>query len=668
MSQYCRPGYDACVQALCQPLTSGCGVPCETIYTASGSACVGACYNYQADPECVEPYMGSFLGCCSGCWTSATFGDCGNACLGSLEGSRDVCLQSSSPTPTEVLGPGPGGPGAQVVTARGRFDLSEIQAIYRSSDWDYTLQENVLQLTFDLQGGPVSGLFTWRYTTSTSWSYDGGESGWRTCDDSGEGTFTGTYAPDTRTLRGDATGMAEGSCRGSLGDTDSWSEAWSGTWSAELDEGGNIRGAFVTTEPADATPGRTPFEASLGAPLPTPVPTGTAIVEPSPTRYVAEIGPFGEEDDERYTGPIAEYAAAEQRENQPGYEGPRTARITEYMGLLVEIRTDEENRPYMEFLDGMRVYLNEQGLPTEPVPSDRDSPFVEYGVDAEAVSDYAEEVVEDLDSSVESGGEVVVGSAEEPEWSEARQELKETLESRLITESEDVPVEEVRALQADVALMALEAQLDAITDELKPALDRLDAERELTDRELLDKLLEIQNRIDAISSELGAVRHAEVSDWIDEYAEEIKARLPGVGPYLNYHIRTWKLTNLDDMQIYGPGAMTWLSPEAPADYKTVDAKKRDFEEQTIRLLDDYIRQRRVEYGPDDREVESALELMRFLGWASHMTSTGGGGAVDQAAGFVERFDTYRQYRDAVVNDVAWEEEHQPPPGWGLWAQ
>jgi pimeloyl-ACP methyl ester carboxylesterase len=107
VAEYCVPAYDACIQALCQPLTSGCGVPCETIYTTSGSACEGACRNYQNHPECVEPYMGSFLGCCSGCWTSAVFGDCGHACLGSLEASMAACLEVGEASPTATAPPSP---------------------------------------------------------------------------------------------------------------------------------------------------------------------------------------------------------------------------------------------------------------------------------------------------------------------------------------------------------------------------------------------------------------------------------------------------------------------------------------------------------------------------------------------------------------------------------
>jgi len=51
LGQYCRPAYDGCAAALCQPTTSGCAGPCTSIYTAEGSACVGACRNLQDDPQ-----------------------------------------------------------------------------------------------------------------------------------------------------------------------------------------------------------------------------------------------------------------------------------------------------------------------------------------------------------------------------------------------------------------------------------------------------------------------------------------------------------------------------------------------------------------------------------------------------------------------------------------
>jgi hypothetical protein len=426
-----------------------------------------------------------------------------------------------------------------------------------------------------------------------------------------------------------------------------------------------------------ATAQAAPLETAEPPLMPTPEVTWTPAPLPAPTETTQAASPHGggtavdlssERPDDQYTGPIAEYAAAEQRENQPGNQSPRTARVTQYMGLLVEVNTDEENRPFMEFLDGMRVYVDERGVPTEPVSPDWDSPFVECAVDAEAVSDYAEEVVEDLHSLVEAGGEIVVGSADEPEWSEAQQELSETLESRLITESEEVPEEDVRAMQAETALMAVKAELNAASDELKPSLDQLDAERQLTDSELLNEIYRIQQRFDEIAEELDPVRESVISDWVDEYAEEIKSRLPGVGPPLDRFVREWKQAHLEDLGTDSLGQQSWLFPENPADFRTVDALKSDFQTFTIGLLEEYSSKRRLEYGPDDRELESALELMRFLGWASHITATGGGGAVDRAAGFVERFDTYRSYQDAVMNDPTLAQEHQPPPGWGLWGE
>jgi hypothetical protein len=107
MTQYCRPAYDACAAALCQPTTSGCAGPCISIYTAEGSACVGACLDLQADPRCVEPYMGAFVECAAGCWSSPAFGDCGNACLANLEASRDRCQQGPVATPTPQSTPPP---------------------------------------------------------------------------------------------------------------------------------------------------------------------------------------------------------------------------------------------------------------------------------------------------------------------------------------------------------------------------------------------------------------------------------------------------------------------------------------------------------------------------------------------------------------------------------
>ncbi len=107
LAQYCRPAYDSCAAALCQPTTSGCAGPCISIYTAEGSACVGACLDLQADPQCVEPYMGAFMACAAGCWTSPVFADCGNTCLADLEASMERCQQGPPVTPTPESSPPP---------------------------------------------------------------------------------------------------------------------------------------------------------------------------------------------------------------------------------------------------------------------------------------------------------------------------------------------------------------------------------------------------------------------------------------------------------------------------------------------------------------------------------------------------------------------------------
>ena len=95
IKKYCLPQKDACSKALCQKLVSGCASPCIQIYTADACACGGACKLMQEDQKCVEPYMGGFLGCLSGCWRSSKPAVCGYDCLGKLKSSFEGCRKKT---------------------------------------------------------------------------------------------------------------------------------------------------------------------------------------------------------------------------------------------------------------------------------------------------------------------------------------------------------------------------------------------------------------------------------------------------------------------------------------------------------------------------------------------------------------------------------------------
>lgn len=98
MTKYCWPGDKICSDMLCQPVYSGCAIPCGPLYSNYGSYCMDMCEEVgdSTDP-CIVKYADEVFACLAPCIKS-TQSSCVSTCKNKALENRNTCVAARNPT------------------------------------------------------------------------------------------------------------------------------------------------------------------------------------------------------------------------------------------------------------------------------------------------------------------------------------------------------------------------------------------------------------------------------------------------------------------------------------------------------------------------------------------------------------------------------------------
>jgi hypothetical protein len=105
--KYCSGGDKACGDSWCNPIYSGCAIPCSSIYSYVGAPCETMC-NFAAgkSDSCAQAYISSASSCFGGCWHATNTGSCADDCEEKARAGYDACSKKATTTtraPTTTL-------------------------------------------------------------------------------------------------------------------------------------------------------------------------------------------------------------------------------------------------------------------------------------------------------------------------------------------------------------------------------------------------------------------------------------------------------------------------------------------------------------------------------------------------------------------------------------